>query len=147
MKRNGQEYFFEIETVKPNIDVFEKSKTKFLEWVARKRMPINVYLAFQYNPYSEELAKHQRQIQRLQEELQRQNDARREERMVWILVALILLDAYFFTSMENIIGPLVIMAFQLIVMDMVTRKMGMEQVEQLIDRMIAVIVKGVSGND
>ena len=51
MKRKGQEYYFEIKTVKPNIDVFEKSKTKLLEWVARKRMPINVFLAFPYNPY------------------------------------------------------------------------------------------------
>jgi len=51
MKRNGQEYYFEIKTVKPNIDVFEKSKTKLLEWVARKRMPISVCLAFPYNPY------------------------------------------------------------------------------------------------
>ncbi len=51
MKRDGQEYYFEIKTVKPNIDVFEKSKTKLLEWVARRRMPVKVYLAFPYNPY------------------------------------------------------------------------------------------------
>ena len=51
MKRDEQEYYFEIKTVKPNIDVFEKSKTKLLEWVARRRMPVNVYLAFPYNPY------------------------------------------------------------------------------------------------
>ena len=51
MKRNGQEYYFEIKTVKPNIDVFEKSKMKLLEWVARKRISINVFLAFPYNPY------------------------------------------------------------------------------------------------
>ena len=51
MKRDGQEYYFEIKTVKPNIDVFEKSKTKLLEWVARRRMAVNVYLAFPYNPY------------------------------------------------------------------------------------------------
>ena len=51
MKRNGQEYYFEIKTVKPNIDVFEKSKTKLLEWIAIKRIPINVFLAFPYNPY------------------------------------------------------------------------------------------------
>ena len=37
MKRDDKEYYFEIKTVKPNIDVFEKSKTKLLEWVARKR--------------------------------------------------------------------------------------------------------------
>lgn len=51
MKRNGKEYYFEIKTVKPNIDVFEKSKTKLLEWVARRRTPVNVFLAFPYNPY------------------------------------------------------------------------------------------------
>lgn len=54
MKKNDEEYYFEIKTVKPNIDVFEKSKTKLLEWVARRRKPINVYLAFPYNPYHPE---------------------------------------------------------------------------------------------
>jgi Type II restriction endonuclease, TdeIII len=51
MKRGREEYFFEIKTVKPNIDVFEKSKTKLLEWVARRRSYIKVYLGFPYNPY------------------------------------------------------------------------------------------------
>ena len=51
MKRDGVEHYFEIKTVKPNIDVFEKSKTKLLEWIARKRIPIKAYLAFPYNPY------------------------------------------------------------------------------------------------
>ncbi|HUI33109.1 MAG TPA: TdeIII family type II restriction endonuclease [Dysgonamonadaceae bacterium] len=51
MKRDNIEYYFEIKTVKPNIDVFEKSKTKLLEWVARKRKPIKVFLVFPYNPY------------------------------------------------------------------------------------------------
>lgn len=51
MKRDGREHYFEIKTVKPNIDVFTKSKTKLLEWVARKRKLISVYLAFPYNPY------------------------------------------------------------------------------------------------
>ncbi len=51
MKRDGKEHYFEIKTVKPNIDVFTKSKTKLLEWVARRRSPIKVFLAFPYNPY------------------------------------------------------------------------------------------------
>ena len=51
MKRDGEEFYCEIKTVKPNIDVFEKSKTKLLEWVARRRRPVNVFLAFPYNPY------------------------------------------------------------------------------------------------
>lgn len=51
MRRAGKEHYFEIKTVKPNIDVFTKSKTKLLEWVARRRIPIKVFLAFPYNPY------------------------------------------------------------------------------------------------
>jgi len=51
MKRDEEECYFEIKTVKPNIDVFEKSKFKLLEWVARRRKYIRVYLAFPYNPY------------------------------------------------------------------------------------------------
>jgi len=54
MKRDDIEYYFEIKTVKPNIDIFEKSKTKLLEWIARTRRPIKVYLAFPYNPYHPE---------------------------------------------------------------------------------------------
>jgi hypothetical protein len=42
MKKDGIEHYFEIKTVKPNIDVFEKSKTKLLEWVARRRKAVNV---------------------------------------------------------------------------------------------------------
>ena len=51
MRRNGKEHYFEIKTVKPNMDVFTKSKSKLLEWVARRRSPIKVFLAFPYNPY------------------------------------------------------------------------------------------------
>lgn len=51
MRRDGKEHYFEIKTVKPNIDVFTKSKMKLLEWVARRRNPVKVFLAFPYNPY------------------------------------------------------------------------------------------------
>ena len=54
MKRDNKEYYFEIKTVKPNIDVFTKSKVKLLEWTARKQKPIKAILAFPYNPYHPE---------------------------------------------------------------------------------------------
>ncbi len=54
MRRKEAEFYFEIKTVKPNIDVFETSKTKLLQWVARVRKPVHVYLAFPYNPYHPE---------------------------------------------------------------------------------------------
>lgn len=54
MKRNDIEYYFEIKTVKPNIDVFTTSKKKILEWIARKRKHIKTFVAFPYNPYHPE---------------------------------------------------------------------------------------------
>ncbi len=51
MVRGGIEHFFEIKTVKPNKDVFTASKVKLLEWIARRRRSVKVYLAFPYNPY------------------------------------------------------------------------------------------------
>ncbi len=55
MLRDKIEHYFEIKTVKPNIDVFTKSKTKLLEWVARRRKVVRVFLAFPYNPYHPKL--------------------------------------------------------------------------------------------
>ncbi|HEX2896726.1 MAG TPA: TdeIII family type II restriction endonuclease [candidate division Zixibacteria bacterium] len=49
--RNDIEHYFEIKTVKPNIDVFYKSKSKLLEWVARRRRRVSAFLVFPYNPY------------------------------------------------------------------------------------------------
>jgi len=51
MKRDGKEYYFEIKTVKPNIDVFTTSKIKLLQWIARKQKQIITIVAFPYNPY------------------------------------------------------------------------------------------------
>jgi len=52
MSRNKQEYYFEIKTVKPNIDVFTASKKKMLDWVARKDKDIKSIVALPYNPYA-----------------------------------------------------------------------------------------------
>ena len=52
MKRDDMEYYFEIKTVKPNIDVFTASKRKLLEWVAIKDKKIKSMIALPYNPYA-----------------------------------------------------------------------------------------------
>jgi len=51
MLRDGVEYFFELTTVRPDMDFWVNSKTKLLEWVARRKKNIKVFLAFPYNPY------------------------------------------------------------------------------------------------
>ena len=52
MNRNKQEYYFEIKTVKPNIDVFTASKKKMLDWLARQEIDIKSIVALPYNPYA-----------------------------------------------------------------------------------------------
>ena len=54
LKKGNDEYYIEIKTAKPNIDVFAKSKEKLLQWVALRKKKINTLLAIPYNPYHPE---------------------------------------------------------------------------------------------
>src|SRR3990167_9069010 len=54
LKNGNDEYYIEIKTAKPNIDVFVKSKQKLLEWVALRKKKVNTILAIPYNPYHPE---------------------------------------------------------------------------------------------
>ena len=51
LRKNDDEFYIEIKTAKPNIDVFAKSKQKLLEWVALRKKKVNTILAIPYNPY------------------------------------------------------------------------------------------------
>jgi len=54
LKKNEKEYYIEIKTAKPNIDVFSKSKQKLLEWIALTNKNAITILAIPYNPYHPE---------------------------------------------------------------------------------------------
>jgi len=54
LKKGNDEYYLEIKTAKPNIDVFVKSKQKLLEWIALRKKKVNTILAIPYNPYHPE---------------------------------------------------------------------------------------------
>ncbi|MEX0920475.1 MAG: TdeIII family type II restriction endonuclease [Candidatus Pacearchaeota archaeon] len=54
LRKGGEEYYIEIKTAKPNIDVFVKSKQKLLEWIALRKKKVNTILAIPYNPYHPE---------------------------------------------------------------------------------------------
>jgi len=54
LKKGEDEYYIEIKTAKPNIDIFVKSKQKLLEWVAIRKKKVHTILAIPYNPYSPE---------------------------------------------------------------------------------------------
>jgi len=50
LKKGDNEYYIEIKTAKPNIDVFNKSKEKLLKWVAIRKKPVTTIIAIPYNP-------------------------------------------------------------------------------------------------
>lgn len=54
LKKDEDEYYIEVKTAKPNIDVFAKSKEKLLQWVALRKKKVNTILAIPYNPYHPE---------------------------------------------------------------------------------------------
>ena len=54
LKKGNDEYYVEIKTAKPNIDIFAKSKEKLLQWVALRKKKVNTLLAIPYNPYHPE---------------------------------------------------------------------------------------------
>jgi hypothetical protein len=51
IRRDDDEYFFDLKTVKPNIGDFPKFKEQMLEWVARENRPVHAMMVFPYNPY------------------------------------------------------------------------------------------------
>lgn len=51
LKKGSSEYYIEIKTAKPNIDVFSKSKEKLLQWIALRKKKVSTILAIPYNPY------------------------------------------------------------------------------------------------
>ncbi len=54
LKKGNDEFYIEIKTAKPNMDVFAKSKQKLLEWVALRKKKVHTILAIPYNPYHPE---------------------------------------------------------------------------------------------
>lgn len=83
-----------------------------------------------------EVTKRDEQIQALQEELTQERDARREERFVFIVIAILLLNVVFFSVMETFGGPLALLVVELIILIPLARRMGMEEIAGTINRVI-----------
>ena len=94
----------------------------------------------------EQPTRHDQVIQELQEALTEERDARKEDRFVFIVAVVILLDIVFFTVMPSFGGPLALLILQLLVLIPLARRMGMEEVAQLISRVIGRMA-GKVGND
>lgn len=73
---------------------------------------------------------------RLGDELEAVKDARKEERFLWILIVTILLDVIWFADSSNPTLPVVVLILQLVVLVIIARRMGIDDVVGLIDRLL-----------
>lgn len=82
------------------------------------------------------------QIERLQQRLNYEQDARREERFIYIVVLVILLDVVFFSIMPSFGGPISLLILQLLILIPLAKRMGMEEIASILDR----VLNRVAGN-
>ena len=73
------------------------------------------------------------QIERLQSQLDGERDARLEERFIYIVVLVILLDVVFFSIMQNFGGPIALLILELLILIPIARRMGMEEIATMLD--------------
>jgi len=75
-------------------------------------------------------------IQSLQESLDREVDARREERFIWLVALMLMFDAFTFQPMTTWTGPLLIGVIQLIIVVALGRRWQMDHIWTLTEKMV-----------
>lgn len=80
-------------------------------------------LAADYDDHSKAL----KALAEAQEEIGQLRDARREERVGWIVVSVILFDCAMLLNAENSVGPLVIGILEIAVLAIAAKRMGVEE--------------------
>jgi|SRR5579863_10194572 len=80
------------------------------------------------SPKDETIASLETEIQGIKEKLN-------EERFLWTLVIIVLVDIYVFSGMENWAGPLVIGVLELVGIAILADRCGVDTVAPLIDRL------------
>ncbi len=78
----------------------------------------------------------QKELDEVTESLGETQDARLEERFLWIVTIFILLDAWWFSQMQSWGGPVALLVLQLILLVGIGRKCQVEDIEKLIDRLL-----------
>lgn len=87
----------------------------------------------------EEPTKRDAQVERLQAELTRERDARREDQFFGIVILAAIFDIAFFSVTPSFGGPLALLLLQLLILIPLAKRMGMEEIAQMIDRVLGRI--------
>ncbi|MBL8564079.1 MAG: hypothetical protein JNM89_00010 [Hyphomicrobiaceae bacterium] len=86
-------------------------------------------------------------IQELQSRLASEVDARREERFVGIVFIVLLLDIVFFSVMPSFGGPIALLVLELLILIPLAKRMGMEEVAQILNRVLDRMSGKASGDE
>ena len=79
------------------------------------------------------------QVSILTRNYESERNDRNEERFIWILVLLIIVDFEFFTIMQNIVGPIVIGCIETLLIFVLAERCGIDGVLPLIDRVLSAV--------
>lgn len=84
----------------------------------------------------EEPSKKDQQIAELQSQLEAERDGRKEDRFVGIVCIVLLLDVVFFSVMETFGGPIALLVLQLLILIPLAKRMGMEEIAEILSRVL-----------
>lgn len=88
-----------------------------------------------------------RQIGELEPELEKERDLRKEERVGWVIVVVILLDILLLGQMSNPVTPIGIFVLELIALLIFAKRSGIQYVAVLLDRLIGSVGKRIERGD
>ena len=80
-----------------------------------------------------------REIEMLENQLEVERQSRQQGRFIFIAVAIILLDVPFFSALDVWTGSLMLAILELLVLIVLGRQMGVEVVEEILDRILVTI--------
>lgn len=96
----------------------------------------------------EDASKQDQQISELQKQLTHEKDARQEDRFVFLVALVLLLDIVFFSVMPSFGGPLALLILELLILIPLAKRMGMEEIARILSRVIdRVTEKGNNGTE
>lgn len=84
------------------------------------------------------------QISELQNQLDNERDLRKEDRFIFILVTLMLLNVVFFSVMDSLGGPIALLVLQVLFLIPVARRLGVQEAAQLLDRIASRVSDSIT---
>lgn len=84
-------------------------------------------------------------LKALEDQLSEAKDARLEERFIWIVVTVILVDVLWFRNASNAVVPIVVLILELVILFILANRLGIQEVKGLLDRIMQGLSRGSSG--